>query len=95
MRGGSSLILKVVQYTSSAFSSCKAVFVDTDLVPGKESHVGDLVQNEVEARLVYHVRAFELVSKCALITRLGHRGLAAVRHRPEPNRHHLPLPPAN
>lgn len=35
--------------------SCKAVFVDTDLVPAQESKVGDLVQNEVEASLVYQV----------------------------------------
>ncbi|PBK71331.1 Dna2-domain-containing protein [Armillaria solidipes] len=35
--------------------SCKAVFVDTDLVPAQDSKVGDLVQNEVEASLVYQV----------------------------------------
>jgi len=29
------------------------VFVDTDQVPGHETRVGDLVQNEVEAELVY------------------------------------------
>lgn len=34
---------------------CKAVFVDTDDVPGKESRVGDLIQNEVEAELVFQV----------------------------------------
>lgn len=33
--------------------SCKAVFVDTDAVPAKDSRVGDLIQNEVEAALVY------------------------------------------
>ncbi|TFK52072.1 Dna2-domain-containing protein [Heliocybe sulcata] len=33
--------------------SCKAVFVDTDAVPARDSRVGDLVQNEVEARLVH------------------------------------------
>ena len=32
--------------------SCKAVFVDTDLLPASESRVGDLVQNAVEAELV-------------------------------------------
>ncbi|GJE93896.1 DNA replication ATP-dependent helicase/nuclease DNA2 [Phanerochaete sordida] len=32
--------------------SCKAVFVDTDAVPGLESRVGDLTQNTVEAELV-------------------------------------------
>lgn len=30
----------------------KAVFIDTDQVPGLDSRVGDLVQNETEARLV-------------------------------------------
>ena len=29
------------------------MFVDTDRVPGHETRVGDLVQNEVEAELVY------------------------------------------
>ncbi|CAK5284176.1 unnamed protein product [Mycena citricolor] len=33
--------------------SCKAVFVDTDLVPAHDSRVGDLVQNPVEAQLVH------------------------------------------
>ena len=31
------------------------MFVDTDQVPGHESRVGDLVQNEVEAELVYQL----------------------------------------
>ncbi|OCH89164.1 Dna2-domain-containing protein [Obba rivulosa] len=35
--------------------SCKAVFVDTDLVPACDSHVGDLVENQVEAQLVRQV----------------------------------------
>ncbi|KAJ6559180.1 DNA replication factor Dna2-domain-containing protein [Mycena vulgaris] len=35
--------------------SCKAVFVDTDGLPAQDSRVGDLVQNEVEAALVYQV----------------------------------------
>jgi len=35
--------------------SCKAVFVDTDAVPASDSRVGNLVQNETEARLVHHV----------------------------------------
>ena len=35
------------------FFSVKAVFVDTDRVPGYDTRVGDLVQNEVEAELVY------------------------------------------
>ncbi|KAH9923850.1 Dna2-domain-containing protein [Fomitopsis serialis] len=34
---------------------CKAVFVDTDAVPAYDSPVGDLVENRVEARLVYQV----------------------------------------
>ncbi|KAF7346336.1 DNA replication helicase [Mycena sanguinolenta] len=35
--------------------SCRAVFVDTDAVPARDSRIGDLVQNEVEAKLVYEV----------------------------------------
>ncbi|RPD65180.1 Dna2-domain-containing protein [Lentinus tigrinus ALCF2SS1-7] len=35
--------------------SCKAVFVDTDKVPARDSRVGDLVENQMEARLVYQV----------------------------------------
>ncbi|EJT99626.1 Dna2-domain-containing protein [Dacryopinax primogenitus] len=31
---------------------CKAVFVDTDLLPARDSRVGDLVQNEIEASIV-------------------------------------------
>jgi len=34
---------------------CKAVFVDTDGIPGYESRVGNLIQNEVEAELVQQV----------------------------------------
>ncbi|KAJ4472562.1 Dna2-domain-containing protein [Lentinula edodes] len=34
---------------------CKAVFIDTDLVPAHDSRVGDLVQNETEAKLVYQI----------------------------------------
>ncbi|GBE84559.1 DNA replication ATP-dependent helicase/nuclease dna2 [Sparassis crispa] len=34
---------------------CNAVFVDTDAVPARDSPVGDLVENQVEARLVYQV----------------------------------------
>ena len=36
-------------------NSCKAVFVDSDLVPARDSRVGDLVQNEVEATLLVQV----------------------------------------
>ena len=35
--------------------SCKAVFVDTDGIPAHDSRVGDLVQNETEASLVYQL----------------------------------------
>ncbi|KAJ6508771.1 DNA replication factor Dna2-domain-containing protein [Mycena sanguinolenta] len=35
--------------------SCRAVFVNTDAVPAQDSRVGDLVQNEVEAKLVFQV----------------------------------------
>ncbi|KAI0635451.1 Dna2-domain-containing protein [Trametes polyzona] len=35
--------------------SCKAVFVDTDQVPAQDSRVGDLVENKIEAQLVYQV----------------------------------------
>ena len=31
---------------------CKAVFVDTDALPARDSRVGDLVQNTTEAELV-------------------------------------------
>ncbi|KXN86785.1 DNA replication ATP-dependent helicase/nuclease DNA2 [Leucoagaricus sp. SymC.cos] len=34
---------------------CKAVFVDTDGIPGYESRAGDLIQNEIEAELVKQV----------------------------------------
>ncbi|KIM55426.1 hypothetical protein SCLCIDRAFT_17374 [Scleroderma citrinum Foug A] len=34
---------------------CKAVFVDTDRVPAFDSRVGDLVQNEIEGKLVYQI----------------------------------------
>ncbi|KAI0339345.1 Dna2-domain-containing protein [Trametopsis cervina] len=36
-------------------ANCKAVFVDTDDVPAKDSRVGDLTQNTTEAALVYQV----------------------------------------
>ena len=39
----------------AVLSSCKAVFVDTDLVPAKDSRVGDLVQNTVEATLIHQL----------------------------------------
>lgn len=35
--------------------SCKAIFVDTDDVPARDSRVGDLVENQMEARLVHQV----------------------------------------
>ncbi|KAF9497065.1 hypothetical protein BDN71DRAFT_1445489 [Pleurotus eryngii] len=35
--------------------SCKAIFVDTDLLPARDSKMGDLVQNETEASLVFQL----------------------------------------
>ncbi|KIK37375.1 hypothetical protein CY34DRAFT_92854 [Suillus luteus UH-Slu-Lm8-n1] len=35
--------------------SCKVVFIDTDHLPARDSRVGDLVQNDVEAKLVYQI----------------------------------------
>ncbi|KAG1812287.1 Dna2-domain-containing protein [Suillus variegatus] len=35
--------------------SSKVVFVDTDRLPARDSRVGDLVQNDVEAKLVYQI----------------------------------------
>jgi DNA replication ATP-dependent helicase Dna2 len=40
------------------------VFVDTDSVPAKDSRVGDLVQNEVEANLVYQF--VETIVRCGV-----------------------------
>lgn len=37
------------------FLSCKAVFVDTDLLAATDTRIGDLVQNPTEASLVYQV----------------------------------------
>ncbi|KAL0566308.1 DNA replication endonuclease-helicase Dna2 [Marasmius crinis-equi] len=45
-------------------SSCKAVFVDTDLVPCRDSRVGDLVQNEGEATIVYQIT--ETLIRCGI-----------------------------
>ena len=41
--------------TLSFVNSCKAVFVDTDLLPAHDTRVGDLVQNPTEASLVQQV----------------------------------------
>ncbi|KAK7049300.1 DNA replication endonuclease-helicase Dna2 [Paramarasmius palmivorus] len=35
--------------------SCKAVFVDTDLLPCHDSRISDLVQNEGEARIIHQI----------------------------------------
>ncbi|KAG2136828.1 Dna2-domain-containing protein [Suillus cothurnatus] len=35
--------------------SSKVIFVDTDQLPARDSRVGDLVQNDVEAKLVYQI----------------------------------------
>lgn len=45
-------------------TSCKAVFVDTDRVPAFDSRVGDLVQNEVEAKVVYQIT--EALLRCGI-----------------------------
>ncbi|KAG8887928.1 Tripartite DNA replication factor [Tulasnella sp. 332] len=50
--------------------SCKAVFVDTDNVPSRDSRVGDLVQNDVEAKLVHQV-AEALLSTGVLPSQIG------------------------
>lgn len=42
-------------YSCDAVPSCNAVFVDTDNVPAHDSRVGDLVENQIEARLVHQV----------------------------------------
>lgn len=52
---GKSLCVHRIQELTSRPASCKAVFVDTDQVPGRESRVGTLIQNEVEAQLVCQV----------------------------------------
>ncbi|KAF8581905.1 Dna2-domain-containing protein [Ramaria rubella] len=44
--------------------NCKAVFVNTDEIPAKESRVGDLVQNELEAKLVCQVT--EALLRCGI-----------------------------
>lgn len=46
------------------FTSCKAIFVDTDAVPAQESRIGDLIQNEVEAALIKQVT--EAFLKCGI-----------------------------
>jgi DNA replication ATP-dependent helicase Dna2 len=42
-------------------SSCKAVFVNTDILHAPDSRVGDLVQNKVEADLVLQVELYTLI----------------------------------
>lgn len=46
---------------------CKAIFVDTDQVPAFDSRVGDLVQNEVEGKLVYQIA--EALLQCGVSQR--------------------------
>jgi len=48
---------------SILYYSCKAVFVDTDTLPARDSRVGDLVQNTTEAELV---RQFTVVYRVAM-----------------------------
>lgn len=43
-------MIKIISSTST-----KTVFVDTDAVPGRDSRIGDLVQNEVEGSLVHQI----------------------------------------
>ncbi|KAJ7250856.1 DNA replication factor Dna2-domain-containing protein [Mycena haematopus] len=50
--------------------SCRAVFVDTDAVPAQDSRVGDLVQNQVEANLVYQVTE-ALLRSCVQPAQIG------------------------
>jgi hypothetical protein len=57
--------------------SAKAIFVDTDLLPAVESRVGDLVQNDVEGRLVYQVSWASDNGKDELIFSLRPRWCAA------------------
>lgn len=53
-----------------ALTSCKAVFVDTDLLPARDTRIGDLVQNPTEASLVYQVTE-TLIRSGILESRIG------------------------
>lgn len=45
----------VILHSDISAHSCKAVFVDTDLLGDTDTRIGDLVQNPTEASLVYQV----------------------------------------
>ena len=50
------LLFFFLSVTVNFFSSrCKVVFMDTDALPARDSRVGDLVQNEMEAELVCQI----------------------------------------
>ena len=53
--GSAELIRGICSDGVSDHVSCKAIFVDTDDVPALDSRVGDLVENQMEARLVHQV----------------------------------------
>lgn len=59
---------------------CKAIFVDTDQVPAFDSRVGDLVQNEVEGKLVYQIA--EALLQCGVSQR--QIGIMSRRQEPRP-----------
>ncbi|THH11174.1 hypothetical protein EW146_g8137 [Bondarzewia mesenterica] len=44
--------------------NCNAIFVDTDRIPAFESHVGDLVHNEIEGALVHQL--VETLLRCGI-----------------------------
>ncbi|KZO94575.1 Dna2-domain-containing protein [Calocera viscosa TUFC12733] len=44
--------------------NCKAVFVDTDALPARDSRVGDLVQNPIEAQLVFQLT--QMLMRCGV-----------------------------
>lgn len=50
----SSLLLMILHMYLIQSVRCKAIFVDTDAVSAKESRLGDLIQNEGEAKLVHY-----------------------------------------
>ncbi|KAG6828441.1 hypothetical protein H0H92_007968 [Tricholoma furcatifolium] len=66
--------------------SCNAVFVDTDKIPARESRVGDLVENSVEAELVRQI--------CETLTGCGIQGnqigvITPYRQQVKLLKHHL------
>ena len=54
-RKGNTSIKGNVKLLLTTQPSRKAVFVDTDSVPAKDSRIGDLVHNDVEASLVQQI----------------------------------------